>query len=75
MTDSATVSPATTNGHAGPKPVTRRQALPGGRAVLGGFLVAASAVGVFAAWTSSSRGPTARYVVVTDDVAPGERFA
>jgi Flp pilus assembly protein CpaB len=57
-----------------PRAVPRRRALPGGRAVIGGFLVAASATGVFAAWSATSSGPSARYVVVTADVAPGERI-
>ena len=65
---------ATTNGHAAPRAVRRRRPLPGGRAVIGGFLVAASATGVFAAWSSVSSGPSTTYVVVTDDIAPGERI-
>jgi Flp pilus assembly protein CpaB len=73
VTDVRTTSSAT-NGHGGGRPVRRRRALPAGRAVVGGFLVAASAVGVFAAWRASTNGPTARYVVVTSDVAPGERL-
>lgn len=73
MTDLAT-TPPTTNGHGGPRPVRRRRPLPGGRAVVGAFLVAASAVGVFAAWSSSSQGPRTSYVVVTSDLAPGERI-
>ncbi|MEA3019812.1 MAG: hypothetical protein QOI47_1336 [Actinomycetota bacterium] len=73
MTDLATMPAPTTNGR-GPKPVTRRRSLPGGRAVLGGFLVAVSATGVFATWSAASRGPSTRYVVVTADVAPGERI-
>lgn len=73
MTDLATAPSATTNGHR-PRVVTRRRSLPGGRAVIGGFLVAASAAGVFSAWTSAVSDPTDRYVVVTGDVAPGERL-
>jgi Flp pilus assembly protein CpaB len=73
MTDLAT-APASTNGHVPRRAVTRRRALPGGRAVVGGFLVAASAVGVFAAWSASSSGPTASYVVATHAIAPGERI-
>lgn len=65
---------ATTNGHGAPRQVVRRRTLPGGRAVIGGFLVAASATGVFAAWSSASSGPSTAYVVVTDDVALGERI-
>jgi Flp pilus assembly protein CpaB len=68
-------APASTNGHGGPRRVARRRALPGGRAVLGGFLVAASAAGVFAAWSAASSGPSASYAVLTGDVAPGDRIA
>jgi flagella basal body P-ring formation protein FlgA len=79
MSDLATMPAPATNGHGhagptGPRTVARRRSLPGGRAVLGGFLVAASATGVFAAWSASTTGPTASYVVVTSDVAPGERI-
>jgi len=75
VTDVRSAAGATTNGHGGGgRPVRRRRALPAGRAVVGGFLVAASAVGVFGAWRASTGGPTARYVVVTSDVAPGERL-
>jgi Flp pilus assembly protein CpaB len=74
MTDLATPPDSTTNGHRRPQPVARRRALPGGRAVVGGFLVAASAVGVFAAWTSAARGPSTSYVVATADIAPGARI-
>lgn len=73
MTDLMT-APPTTNGQGTPRPVRRRRALPAGRAVVGGFLVAASAAGVFSAWTAATSGPGARYVVVTTDVAPGERI-
>jgi Flp pilus assembly protein CpaB len=67
-------APTATNGHGAPRQVRRRRALPAGRAVVGGFLVAASAAGVFSAWTAATSGPAARYVVVTADVAPGERI-
>lgn len=43
--------------------------------MVGGFLVAASAVGVFAAYTAASRGPTTAYAVVTADVGPGQRLS
>ncbi len=49
----------------------RRQPLPGGRAVLGGLLVAAAAVGTFAAQGLDGAGPRDRYVVAAHDVAPG----
>ena len=67
-------APPTTNGQGTPRQVRRRRALPAGRAVVGGFLVAASAAGVFSAWTAATSGPGARYVVMTTDVAPGERI-
>lgn len=55
-----------------PRVVGRRRPLPNGRAVVGGLLVAASAVGTFAAWSSAREGPATRYAVATRDVAVGE---
>jgi Flp pilus assembly protein CpaB len=52
----------------------RRRALPGGRAVAGGFLVAASAVGVFAAYRSAGAAPTTTYLVAAGDIRAGERI-
>ena len=52
--------------------VVRRPGLPGGRALVGGFLVAASAVGAFAAYSGAAAGPTDRYVVIAHDLAAGE---
>lgn len=54
------------------RPVRR---LPGGRAVVGGFLVAVSVVGVFAAYTDARSSPDQAYAVVTVDVAAGERLS
>ena len=54
--------------------VRRRRGLPNGRAVVGGLLVAVAAVGVFSAYTSSTAGPTTRYVVAARDLSPGERI-
>lgn len=54
------------------RPVRR---LPGGRAVVGGFLVAASAVGVFGAYTMAASSPASSYAVVTTDVHAGERLS
>jgi Flp pilus assembly protein CpaB len=51
--------------------VRRRRSLPGGRAVVGGLLVAASAVGVFAASGAARQGPSTSYVVVTHDLPAG----
>lgn len=58
----------------GPRQVTSWARLPGGRAVVGGFLVAASAVGTFAAYTAASTGPHGSYAVVISDVRAGERL-
>jgi Flp pilus assembly protein CpaB len=74
MTDLATRPAPSTSGRGTPRTVTRRRTLPGGRAVVGGFLVAVSATGIFAAWSAASSGPTARYVVINADIAPGERI-
>lgn len=52
--------------------IARRRPLPGGRAVVGGLLVAASAVGVFAAHGAADVGPRHAYVVLARDVAAGE---
>lgn len=66
-------SPA--NGTASPRQVRPVRRLPGGRAVAGGFLVAASAVGVFAAYTNAVSSPDRSFAVVVTDVVAGERLA
>ncbi len=65
----------TANG-AGPanRAVRRRRGLPGSRAVVGGLLVAAAAVGLFAATSSSQAGPDHSYVVARQDLAAGTRL-
>ncbi len=50
---------------------TRGRALPSGRAVAGGFLVAVAAVLVFAASLSRVGGTEKRWVVVTHRLGPG----
>lgn len=55
--------------------IARRGSLPGGRAVVGGFLVAVAAVGVFAAYTSANAGPATAYVVATRDLPIGAVLA
>lgn len=57
-----------------PIPVRRRRGMPSNRAVVGGLLVAASAVGLFAAYGAADDAPATSYVVVTGDVQPGERL-
>lgn len=49
-----------------------RRRLPGNRAVVGGLLVALSALGVLAA--STGGGPSTAYVVAARDLSPGERL-
>jgi hypothetical protein len=51
--------------------VTRRRGLPSGRAVVGGFLIALAALGVFVAYQGAARHATTQYAVVAHDVAPG----
>ena len=61
---------ATTGGRA----LKRRSALPTGRAVVGGFLVALAALGIFAAYSSATAGPTTTYVVARRDIPIGTRL-
>lgn len=51
--------------------VRPRRGLPGGRAVVGAFLVAAAAVGTFAAYAQATATPDQRWVVASGDIAPG----
>lgn len=54
--------------------VRRRQPLPSGRAVVGGFLVALSALGIYLAWSGVTQGPTTTYVVAARDLPVGTRL-
>jgi Flp pilus assembly protein CpaB len=65
-----------TNGDgAGPRPrVRNRRGVPGGRAVVGGLLVAVAAVGVFAAYGDATAGPSTSYAVATSDLPVGRRI-
>ena len=58
----------------GARPLRRRRTLPGGRAVVGGFLVALAAVGVFAGYTSSTADTRRLYLVARQDLALGHRI-
>jgi Flp pilus assembly protein CpaB len=51
--------------------IRRRTTLPGGRAVVGGFLVALAATGVFAGYANATSAPQQRYVVARHALAPG----
>ena len=54
--------------------VRRRRGLPGSRAVVGGLLVASSAVGLFAVASGSAEGPSHSYVVARHELAAGTRL-
>ncbi len=76
MADLETIAPSDGGVAAGePGEVGRRvrprSGLPGGRAVVGGFLVAAAAVGIFAAHTAATAPPETAYAVATQDVPVG----
>lgn len=51
------------------------RALPNGRAVLGGLLVAVAALGSYLVATGDRGGPTSRYVVATRDLPPGHTLS
>ena len=55
--------------------VRRRQPLPSGRAVVGGFLIALAGLVVFLAWAGATEGPTSSYVVAARDLPIGTRLA
>lgn len=57
-----------------PRQLHRRRSLPGSRAVVGGFLVAAAALGTFGVLVASDDGPRTSYVALTGDVDAGERI-
>lgn len=59
---------------AAPRTVRRRRTLPGGRAVVGGFLVALAGVGVFAGYTTATSDTRERYLVAREDLTPGQRI-
>ena len=58
----------------GPRPLRRRRSLPGSRAVVGGFLVAAALVGLFAAYARVEAGPSQSFVVARHPLAAGTRL-
>jgi hypothetical protein len=61
-------------GDAPARTVRHRRALPGSRAVVGGLLVAAAAVGLFGAASSNAGGPRRSYVVARHELAAGARL-
>ncbi|HEX5365976.1 MAG TPA: SAF domain-containing protein [Acidimicrobiales bacterium] len=54
--------------------VARAPGLPGARAVVGGALVAAAAVGTFASWRSATGAPNRSFAVAVRSLVPGERL-
>lgn len=70
--DSVARTPAPSTGAS--RPVRRRQSLPTGRAVVGGFLVALSALGIFVAYTRVTAEPATRYVVARQDLRVGAQI-
>jgi Flp pilus assembly protein CpaB len=52
--------------------ISRHRGLPGGRAVLGGVLMAVAAVGVFVAYDQAGRRPSDPIVVATRAIRAGE---
>jgi hypothetical protein len=66
----ARAAPTTSN-----RQIRRRRGLPGGRAVIGALLVAASAVGVFAAYLGATAEPSTAYLLAGRTIEPGTRFA
>jgi hypothetical protein len=72
MTSDTETGRSTTEG-AGRR-IRRARGLPGGRAVVGALLVAAAAVGVFAAFLTATAEPQTRYAVATGDIEVGTRL-
>lgn len=54
------------------RPISRRRALPGGRAVVGGFLVALSLVAIFTGYTRATSEPRVMFVVARSDLTVGD---
>lgn len=58
----------------GARQLARRRHLPGGRAVVGGFLVAMAAIGTFAAYLRATTDQSQRYVVALQALRVGQRL-
>lgn len=70
MTDTPTLPPTTTTpaaaeGGDARRTIRPRRSLPGGRAVIGAFLVVVAAVGTFGAYLSATAAPDTTYMVAT----------
>jgi hypothetical protein len=71
MTQNSGAQPSNDAPAEGGRRIERRRGLPGSRAVVGALLVAAAAVGVFAAYLNATAEPATRYVVVQGDIPVG----
>lgn len=58
----------------GGRTIVRRRSLPGGRAVVGGFLIATALVVTFQAYTGARHSPRQSYVVASRALEPGSRI-
>jgi hypothetical protein len=63
------------NGEHTRRRIERRAGLPGGRAVLGALLMAASALGVYLAHLEATRRPSVDYIVAARDLDAGQVLA
>ena len=61
-------------GDGGGLALRRRRPLPGGRAVVGGFLIALSGVGIFAAYTGATADARQEFLVARHDLPIGHRI-
>lgn len=61
------------NGEAA-RPLRRRRSLPGGRAVVGAFLMTIAAIGVFAGYTNATADKRIDYLVARGDLTIGQRI-
>lgn len=65
MTDAPTLPSTTTDDSDVRRTIRPRRSLPGGRAVIGAFLVVVAAVGTFGAYLSATAAPDTTYMVAT----------
>lgn len=71
----ASVARSEVGGAPPPRVIERRARLPGGRAVVGGLLMAIAAIGVFVAYTDATAGPRDEVVVAAGELRIGETLA
>jgi hypothetical protein len=60
---------------AGERPLGRRSAVPGGRAIIGALLVVLAALLTWVAYTTATAGPTQTYVVAQRDLQVNQRVS